>query len=533
MTTFRRMFRAGLGVTAAAALLACLPGSASGEAAGPDLVQVHDGQLRGVVAGEHRTFAGIPYAAPPVGDRRWRVPAPVPHWHGVRAATAPGNRCPQPGSDPAGGPTVIGYEDCLYLNVTTPVMSGNPRLPVLVWLPGGGFVNGAGSDYDPSRLAVTGDVVVVTVNYRLGALGFLDEPALHDTWAGNYGLADQQAALRWVRENIQAFGGDAHNVTLAGQSAGAFSVCAQLAAPAAQGLFDKAIVQSGPCGNSFVSQPDAQRRGGRTAARLGCAAPADVAACLRAIPAADLIGLDTDDAFRATNRLRDMPWSPVAGSPALPRQPLDALRDGFAAGIPIIQGTNRDEMRPFVALDNDARGKPVTAAGYAAALGELFGPDTDRVLAEYPADRFSTPGIALATALTGRGAKLGACPAALADQAAARYAHVYAYEFAQDDGQHILDFPMGAAHSAELPYLFDGTFAGPPAAPPDAGQISLSHQLIGYWAAFARTGDPNADGAPRWPRYQPTTMPSFTAAGTQQIDFSTEHHCPFWQTVRR
>ncbi|WP_169515247.1 carboxylesterase/lipase family protein [Amycolatopsis benzoatilytica] len=532
MTAFRRMRRTGLAVAVTGALLAGVPGSAS--AAQPDLVRVDDGLLRGSVAGEHRTFAGIPFAAPPTGDRRWRAPAPVSRWHGIRPATAAGNACPQPATDGAGRRTVIGDEDCLYLNVTTPAEPGHSRRPVLVWVPGGGFLTGAGSDYDPARLAVEGDVVVVTVNYRLGALGFLDEPAFGGQWAGNYGLADQQAALRWVRANIHAFGGDSRNVTLAGQSAGAFSVCAQLASPAARGLFDKAIVQSGPCGNNFVSQPDAQRRGDRFAAGLGCTAPADVAACLRAVPAATLAGQDTADAFRADNRLQDLPWSPVAGTTALPRQPLDALRAGAAAGVPLIQGVDRDEVRPFVALENDARGKPVTAASYPVALRALFGPGSGRVLAEYPADRFPTPGIALATMLTDRGAKLGACPAAAADRAAARYAPVYAYEFAQDDGQRILDFPLGAAHGSELPYLFDGTFAGPRATPPSAERISLARQLIGYWSAFARTGDPASAGSPRWPRYRPdAAMPSFTAAGIGRIDFTAEHHCPFWESVRR
>lgn len=502
---------------------------------GPQMVKVRDGLLQGAVSNDHRAFSGIPFAAPPVGDRRWRPPEPPAPWQGIRDATKPGSRCAQPGQSLSGKPVTTGSEDCLYLNVTTPTTGADKHLPVMVWIPGGGFVTGAGSDYDPTRLAVTGHVVVVTVNYRLGALGFLSDRDLGggDAWAGNYGLADQQAALRWVRDNITAFGGDAHNVTLFGQSAGAFSVCSQLASPRAHGLFDKAIVQSGPCGNSFMSAADAQERGARTAANLDCNAPADVAACLRAKPTADLVGLDNDQVFSSTGRLRDMPWTPVTGTPILPEQPLDALQDGVAAGVPLIQGTTRDEMRPFVALDNDAKGQVVTAASYPAILRRVFGTDTDRVLAAYPADHYPTPGIALATVLTDWGAKLGVCGAPPADTAAARHSPVYAYEFAQDDGQYIGNFPMGAAHGAELPYLFDGTF-GPPHPAPNPAQLALSHRLIGYWSSFARTGDPNNNGAPEWPEYRAgAPVPSLSTDNTKQIDFITEHHCSFWQTVSR
>ncbi|WP_037361118.1 carboxylesterase/lipase family protein [Amycolatopsis orientalis] len=522
----------------AAAVCVALAGSgcAASAAASPppmsDLIKVRDGVLRGVLSAGHRTFSGIPFAAPPVGDRRWRAPEPVTPWRGVRNATKPGNRCAQLGQGSSTRPATIGSEDCLYLNVTTPATDEHAHLPVMVWIPGGGFVSGAGSDYDPTRLAVAGHVVVVTINYRLGALGFLHDRALgDDAWTGNYGLADQQAALRWVRDNIGAFGGDAHNITAFGQSAGAFSVCAQLASPRARGLFDKAIVQSGPCGNSFVSEADAQDRGARVAARLGCAVAADVGACLRAKPADDLVGLDDDQAFSSTGRLRDMPWTPVAGTPALPVQPLDALRSATARGIPLIQGTTRDEMRPFVALDNDARGQPVTLARYPAILRQVFGADADRALAEYPAGRYPTPGLALATVLTDWGAKLGSCAAPPADTAAARHAPVYAYEFAQDDGQRIGTFPMGAAHGAELPYLFDGTFAGPRQAPPSP---ALSQTMISYWTSFARTGNPNSDAAPTWPRYRPgMPMPSLSTDGARQVDFAMQHHCSFWQTVSR
>jgi para-nitrobenzyl esterase len=223
--------------------------------------------------------------------------------------------CPQLGADgPGQPPHPVGAEDCLYLNVDTPRPAGRP-LPVMVFVHGGGFVGGSGAPYDPTRVTDGGQVVVVTMNYRLGALGFLDHPALDDPDAGDFGLADQQAALRWVRGNIAAFGGDPGNVTLWGESAGAFSVCAQLAAPGAQGLFDKAIVQSGPCGNAMPSRPTVQRRGLATAAALGCAGQLGAGECLRAKPIGDLIGLAEDQVHAVHRRIADLPWLPVAGTP--------------------------------------------------------------------------------------------------------------------------------------------------------------------------------------------------------------------------
>jgi para-nitrobenzyl esterase len=430
---------------------------------------------------------------------RWRSPQPVAPWQGIRDVTRPGNVCPQPTETGAKG-----AEDCLYLNVTVP-RTGAGHLPVMVWIPGGGFVEGAGSDYDPATLAERGGVIVVTLNYRLGALGFLltgDDPA-----AGNFGLADQQAGLRWVRDNIAAFGGDPKNVTLFGQSAGGYSVCAQLAAPAARGLFGKAIIQSGPCGNTFMSIADAHERGTRLAAQLGCP---DIA-CLRAKPESAFIGLDNEQVFSATGRLRDMPWAPVTETAVVPSQPLEALRNGVASGIPLIQGTTRDELRPFVALSYTPA---VTADRYREILTGAFGAKAPAVLAEYPVDRYPTPGIALSTVLTDWGQKLGACSALPADDAVAEHAPVYTYEFAQDDGKHIGDFSLGAAHSAELPYLFNEPH-GP-----------LAETLIGYWTSFAKTGNPG------WPAYRPGGPVLSIAAGKiEETDFAAAHHCAFWRSA--
>ena len=418
-----------LAVLVAAVGVATLGGPPAEASADPAVVHTDRGWVRGTVSQDHRSYAGIPYALPPVGDRRWRAPQPAARWSGIRDATRPSSPCPQlADSGPGQAPTVIGAEDCLYLNVTTPPRTPRTsRLPVMVWIHGGEFVSGSGDAYDTTMLTTQGNVVTVTLNYRLGALGFLAHPALDDPYAGNYGLADQQAALRWVRRNIAAFGGDPGNVTLFGQSAGGFSVCAQLAAPQARGLFERAITQSGPCGSDLVTRRVAEERGRETAAELGCTSPRTVADCLRGKPASTFVGLGADQV--ATTGVADLPWLPVTGTPALPRQPLAALQLGTAARVPLIQGVNRDELRALVLGSYDLQGRPVTAEQYPGIVEQTFGEDAGAVLARYPVTNYPVPGVALATLLTDWAL---ACPTLPADDAAAVHAPVYPYEFAEE-----------------------------------------------------------------------------------------------------
>ncbi|MET8143403.1 carboxylesterase family protein [Sphaerisporangium sp. NPDC005288] len=490
-------------------------------------VHTAQGTLRGAVGSDVRTFSGIPYAAPPTGTRRWRPPGPAPVWTGVRDATKPGSPCPQlNGEAPGEPPKLVGGEDCLFLNVTTPATRPSRSLPVMVWFHGGGFVQGAGSAYDATRLTGQGKVITVTLNYRLGALGHLAHRDLRDPYAGNYALADQQAALRWVRRNIGAFGGDPANVTIFGESAGGFSVCAHLAARGSRGLFHKAIVQSGPCGNDFVTLPRAQARAQRLAADLGCTT--DVLACLRAKPAADLAPIGSDEIFTATARIGDMPWIFTAGTSALPLQPLDALRRGRAAQVPLIQGGTRDEMRPFVAVQFDAQGRPVTAQQYPQITADLFGEDAKAVLDRYPLTRFRTPSLALATVLGDWGRKLGACSQLPAADAAARRTPVYEFEFAEDSSQEILGFPLGASHGSDVPYLLDGPAGANPTNP---AKQELSRDMIAYWTRFAATGDPNRPGLPRWPAYHSGGTALSLASGPngiRPVDLAAAHDCAFW-----
>jgi para-nitrobenzyl esterase len=504
-------------------------GSATSSApvpADPAVVQTSTGPVRGVVEADHREFAGIPYAAPPLGPLRWRPPEPAPPWTDVRDATRSGPRCMQnPDGDPEFGRMTD--EDCLTVNVWTPPVSNTPR-PVMVWIHGGAFVNGSGSIYDGRWLATRGDIVVVTVNYRLGTLGFLAHPALGGPGdVGNYGLEDQQAALRWVRDNIARFGGDPQKVTVAGESAGGMSVCDHLVAPGSAGLFRAAILMSAPC-QVQADLPTAQRASLDYARDAGCPDPATAARCLRALPAdrlrepVEYIGIGAD---RLTG--------PVTGTRALPVDPVSAIGDGRATRVPVLIGTTRDEFTLFVALQY-LRGTRYSDADYPKLLDETFGPDAPAVAARYPLGEYPNVSLAYSTAVTDG---VFSC---LADRLAgdlARSGPVYAYEFNDRDAPapeplRTVGFPVGASHSLELRYLFD-VGGAPPLSP---AQRTLSDQMIDYWSRFVAAGAPDAVGQPDWPAVDgpgdPARM-SLQPDGSRMTDtFGAEHHCPFWAGLK-
>ena len=500
--------------------------------------------MRGRVAADHVTFSGIPYAASPVGERRWAPPERPQPWRGVRDATAPASACAQHGYDDAGESIVVGQEDCLYLNVTVPRGAQSPgRRPVMVWLHGGGFDSGSSSQYGAAPLAIGGDVVVVTVNYRLGALGFLSSPALDGEGhpSGNYGLEDQAAALRWVRRNAARFGGDPDNVTLFGQSGGARSVCAHLASPRSRGLFHKAIMQSGPCATALVDKPVADERGAQATAELGCVPSDDdtasaggaVTACLRSRPVASILDTLAEQGGALMGEYRDQPWMPVVGTPLLPRQPGEALADGAAAGMPLLVGTNRDEMSAFVGRSYDAAGRPLTEPAYRALVEDGFGRDAAAILARYPAADHPSPAVALTTLLTDWGGNVaGACSTLRTAELTARHSRVFAYELAEDSGLAPRGFPFGAFHGWELAFLWDLSAADFGYPPLTAEQQALSRQMVAYWTSFARTGDPNGPGSPRWAALSPGAgvVQSLAAGdgGIAPAPFAAENQCDFW-----
>ncbi|OBF39059.1 carboxylesterase [Mycolicibacterium peregrinum] len=493
----------------------------------PALVHTSAGTLRGTVLSDHRLFAGVPYAAAPVGPLRFAAPAPAPGWPGERDATRPGPRCIQdPDADPERGLNTA--EDCLTLNVWTPPVSDDRR-PVMVWIHGGAFVGGSSGIYDARRLAVRGDIVVVTINYRLGALGFLAHPALGAGGdIGNYGLADQQAALRWVRDNIADFGGDPEKVTVAGESAGGMSVCDHLVAPGSTGLFRSAILMSAPC-QAQADVGTATRRSLDYAAAAGCPDPAVAAGCLRSLP---------------VDRLRKPVWyfnigsdeltGPVTGSALVPRAPLAAFGSGRAEAVPVLIGTTRDEFTLFVALRYLRQGERFTAGDYPRLLAETFGADAAAVGAHYPAERYG--GVAQAYSAAVTDGAFACVSEQMADQLTDT-GPVYAYEFNDraapaPDVMRTLPFPVGASHSLELRYLFD--VGGAP--PLNPAQQQLSEQMIDYWSAFVRNSDPAVDGRPDWPRFGPAgdgPRMSLQADGSRTDNgYADEHQCSFWAGLK-
>jgi len=482
-------------------------------AAGGDVVRTESGLVHGGTTDGLRMFKGIPYAT----AQRWQEPRPVTPWSGVRDATQPGARCAQTEDRTSGTPASTS-EDCLYLNVTA---AAGHNLPVLVYVHGGGLKNGAGSDLEPRRLAAREHAIVVTLNYRLGVFGFFGAPGLPGS--GTFGLWDQQAAMTWVRHNIAAFGGGAHNVTLFGESGGGDSVCAQLVSPTARGLFDRVLIQSGTCSDanpvdalfpgagavvaSWQPVSTVEESGVRVATALGC--PAADPGCLRGIPVDRLLG---DPAVAAVY------WSPAYNTALLPRRPAAAIEAGGFARVPVMIGTTRDEATLLVTLTGQAKDN----TAYRALLARAFGDRADEVAAAYSA--YALPARAWAAIVGDRGY---VCPNQGSASVLARYTRTYAYEFADQDAPLIFhvdpSFPLGAYHASDVPYIWDST------APLSPAQQGLSNQLLDYVGRFAATGDPNGWGTPYWANVRPNgSAPVVQRLAPGEVGparTADEHHC--------
>jgi para-nitrobenzyl esterase len=532
LPSLRRSLRLALLVpVVVASSLTAAPADAADAPRDPSLVRVSDGLLRGAVHDRGRLFAGIPFAAPPVGALRFRPPSPVTPWQGTLDATWPRAQCAQGRSSYA----LPSYdEDCLYLNVyTPPVRRHGKPLPVMVWIHGGAFENGSGSSYNASAVAAKGGVVVVTVNYRLGPFGWLVHPGLDAEAAaagagasGNYGLADQQAALRWVRRNAAAFGGDRRNVTIFGESAGGASVCALLASPTARGLFHRAIAQSG-CTTLQRPRADATATGTAYARAAGCTDAATAVACLRARTPQQLL------AAQPARGTGNPPWSPVAGVPILPRDAADAFATGRFNRVPFLHGTNHDEGT-FLLLTilGDYR---LTPESYVLGLTTRYGDDAAAVLAAYPYAAYPTPTNAMAATITD---SVFACPAIEADRQARRFTRVYGYEFDDRDAPELLpaDFPLGAYHAAELQYVFQYTPVLSLVPAFTAPQRALSDAMLTYWTDFAKRGTPNSRGSVRGPEARAERLLDLDPAGLKPLpfkDFEADHHCDLWRSLGR
>jgi len=523
--------------------------------ASPAIV-TQSGPLKGIQTPTTNEYLGIPYAVPPVGNLRWTPPQPFGKWHGVFQATQFGNFCTQPESG-----STFGSEDCLTLNVYTPREKKNQNkhhgLPVMVWIHGGSLVTGGGGFYDPTRMVEQGGVIVVTINYRLGLLGFFAHKAIDEEChlKGNYGLMDQQLALRWVKRNIGAFGGDSKRVTIFGESAGGQSVYSDLASPTAAGLFQRAISESGsyiqfqdywapisivPLAQAETIGTSLVPSGTELANGVGCTS--QTAQCLRDVPASTLVVAEPAVIY------------PFVDGKILKRSPTAAFASGQFNRVPVISGGNHDEYRLFVAEQYDATGHPlVTEADYEAAVGTLWGGfgatfvteifSVVYPLANYPivpsipGDPSPSPGIALGASGTDG---IFACPERNGVALLSAWVPTYAYEFNDEDAYLVfsefpsppfppITFPLGTAHFTEVPYLFD-VFSTPSNFTPQ--QQQLSESMISYWTRFAATGNPNSAGQPVWARYSSATdefQSLVPPTPTVEATFDSEHFCSsFW-----
>jgi len=484
----------------ATSLLYCT--EAKTTAANPSPVQpspiVHSaaGEVEGLIEGKLRVFKGIPYALPPVGAARWRPPSPMPGWKGIRKATEFGPVCLQTSPKLSNIYTrdpVPMSEDCLTLNIWAPLDAR--KAPVFFWIYGGALTGGSSREpiYDGTRLAEQG-IIVVSVNYRLGALGWLAHPELSaespDGVSGNYGLLDQIEGLRWVQHNIGAFGGDPSNVTIAGESAGALSVMYLMAAPAARGLFSKAIAESA----YMISMPELKKRsfGSPSAEEIGT----NLAAALNAPNVAALRAMDGGELTEAT-AAKYFPWPSIDGH-VLPRQLVDVFDRGEQAPVPILTGFNSGEIRSLRIL---APPPPATAAEYETTIRERYQDLADEFLRLYPSSNLQESIWA-----TTRDALYGWTAQRLARKQTALghpsflYLFDHGYPAEESAGLH-------AFHASELPYVF-GTFGGTPPlwpkVPATPEETKLSDAMIGYWSSFARTGRPQAASEPDWPAFGST-----------------------------
>ncbi|HLI30649.1 MAG TPA: carboxylesterase family protein [Gemmataceae bacterium] len=530
--------------------LAMLTAASAHADAGPR-VTTAEGTVEGVIANGANQFLGIPYAEPPVGNLRWRPAVLHAPWKGVLKAIAYAPICAQGSLGPFSGPP-NSNEDCLYLNVFTPI---NPpareKLPVIFWIYGGGDSWGETPGYDGSKLAAQGNTVVVTVGYRLNVFGFFAHPAIDKEGhlAVNYGLTDQLAGLRWVQRNIGYFGGDKNNVTISGQSVGAEDVGMHMVSPLAKGLFHKAICMSA-CpstvfGGTISTMAAAETKGITFSVAAGCGAGTDAttAKCLRSLPAAQVEAL----AGSGSSGI-------VMDGTMLPNQPLIALIQGQFNHVPLMNGNTRDEENFFLGLTEynsstvNADRTPPTAAQYLNFVNTFYVPPTypagtaARVLARYPLSAYPSPQLAWNAAAKNGDSFL--CAGQQTDRVLASQIPVYAYEF--DDRTAPSYFPQMpgfvplAYHTADLQYVFPLWHGGPTGIehPLNREQEMLSDELVAAWTNFAWTGNPNGHGSGSWPLYQGNAgSPAFLSEETPALStltnaqYSSRHMCNFWDAL--
>ena len=498
------------------------------------LITTDQGVAQGLASQGVARFLGLPFAAPPVGTLRWKAPQAPAAWSGIRDATQFANVCPQEPSAFSGRSET---EDCLYLNVYRPDNSSGQPLPVMVWLHGGGYVLGAGSNYDGAPLARQAKAVVVTVNYRLGIFGFMALPGLQaENPAANYGIQDQQAALRWVKQHASRFGGDPNRVTLFGQSAGGNSACLHLVSPASAGLFHGAISQSGPCVLlRNVPLADVRAKSETVAQSLGCPSGPQQLACMRQQSTVALMNATPPNLDIIYSK---PPFVPAIDGVILPDAADKLLQTGRVNKVPVMFGGTHDEGRLFVALTFHLTAAPrgVTAADHRLAMKDMVGPTLAPLFTEvlYSAARYGSYDKALAAAVTDN---FYACSSLSDAKALSSLTRTYAFEFNDPDAPGAAPdpyFTWDAYHSAELAYLFQGETPSPVFTP---AQQTLADQMVKYWANFAARGNPNGAGLPQWRRFDRLSAPvqDLAPGGITTRDwghFERDHQCGVWSTVR-
>jgi para-nitrobenzyl esterase len=500
--------------------------SSSGASGDVSLVTTDKGPVKGVIVGETRAFLGIPYAAPPTGVLRWKPPQPAAAWTAPLDASKVGPACSQPDSN---NPTQLApgsSEDCLTLNVWAPKSLPAKAAPVMVWIHGGGFVTGSGSDpaYDGQALSEATGSVIVSLNYRLGPFGYLAHTALvaespsHPS-SGMYGFEDQRAALAWVKANIALFGGDPANVTAFGESAGGISISLHLVSPASAGLFKRVIIESGPYSpETSTTRPKAEAQGVKLAAALGCTDPATILACLRAKKTAEvLLALKI---AAGTPPAEGVNWFPSIDGVDVPDDPQKLFAAGQFTKVDTLIGTNKNEGSVFL-----LGAKLTTDAEYLQILEAVKPGHGAAIAAQYPSATYGSPKAALAEAL---GDNTFVCATRRMMRAIAKGgAPTYVYQFT-----HVLVTPLGpelgAFHGSEIPFIFGNPFY---ATKLTDQEKPLSKTMIGYWSRLAASGDPNGGGAFPWPKYDAANDQSIvldltlsTQKGLKKSD------CDFWDS---
>ncbi len=530
----------GLGLLfAAGALCASLHGAA---AAGP-LVGTQEGIVQGVISDGVAEFLGVPFATPPVGDLRWKPSKKHDPWAGVLKTQAYAPICAQITTLGGFAGPANNNEDCLYLNVFTPNLDPSAKLPVIVWIHGGGSYDGGTPGYDGSKMASDGKTVVVTIAYRLNLMGWLAHPALDDEGHlfGNYGNLDQQLALKWVKQNIAKFGGDPKNVTLGGQSAGAINTGLNMVSPLAAGLFQRAICQSFCPFFPAATKASAEATGIAVAVAAGCGSGTGPAAakCLRKLTAAQVEALAGTESASSAFVLS---FGIVDGQ-IIPDQPVTLFTNGNFNHMPLMNGDVEEEWNFFLAITEYFSGPPrtpPTAAQYLNYVNTTYGANAAAVLANYPLSAFASPQLAWERVSTNS----VICSERKGDQILASQIPLYTYEF--DDQTAPFYFPKMpgflslAYHTADIQYLFPLWHGGPDGIqhPLNKKQTDLSDQLVAAWTNFAWTGNPNGLGNYPWPRYTNSTIKPAWLIEDQPVlstltdpQYSALRKCDFWNSI--